>query len=145
MADVQGLDKIKAAIKNNEIWIAESLGRALFDEAWDIMRKSQREVPVDTGVLRASKVVLPPRFIGKSIRVDMGYGAPYAAAVHERVYTYQVTSSRSGGSTVGTLVHHKPPTKAKYLSDPVEKAQEGYVDRIQRRTAVIWNRKKASF
>lgn len=134
MAEVEGLDKIKAAIKNNEIWIAESLGRALFDEAQDIMRKSQRLVPVDTGVLRASKVVLPPRFIGKSIRVDMGYGAPYAAAVHDREFSFK-----------GKLVYHKPPTRAKYLSAPLEEAQEGYIDRIQRRTAVIWNRKKASF
>jgi hypothetical protein len=140
-AEVKGLDKIKAAIKNNEQWIAESLGRALFDEAWAIMRKSQRLVPVDKNFLRNSKVVLPPQFIGKKIQVAMGYGMNYAIYVHERVYSVAGGSSRSGGIVIGTFVKHEPPTQAKYLEVPLEKAREGYVDRINQRTYNIWRRK----
>lgn len=126
--------------------IIAQLGNALQDEAEAIMRESIQECPIsdettyatdirtvdgkririrdpldpegllvgDNGTLRRSARVFAPIEDGDEISVLMGYGfgsevnpegriaAAYAVPVHE------ITSAR-----------HKPPTKAKFLEDPL--------------------------
>jgi len=84
------------------------LKKALYAEAELIMTESKKQVPVDTGTLRSTGYVKQPEEKGDLVEVEMGYGgpaAPYAIWVHER-----------------TELHHNPPTKAKYLEDPVKTA-----------------------
>ena len=85
---------------------------AVFNEALRIFAESQREVPVDTGNLRASGFIVPTSTRGLKFGVVIGYNTHYALAVHER------TEVRH---TVG---------KAKYLEDPWRKAQGGMLQRI---------------
>lgn len=84
-----------------------ALAKALFKEGEQIMAKSKRLVPVDTGALRASGHVQPPVIVGKKVSVTLGYGgaaAPYAVFVHEKP------------------ARHNPPTQWKYLETPLNEA-----------------------
>jgi hypothetical protein len=59
---------------------------ALTQEAQIMFRNSQRIVPVQTGVLKASGQILPPQQVGSIITIDMGYGgaaSAYAMRQHE--------------------------------------------------------------
>lgn len=88
---------------------------ALFEEANELMAFSKRQVPVDTGTLRASGMVEEPVKQGKSYKVRLGYGygeeknpksgqiaAGYAIYVHENL-----------------KARHKVG-KAKFLEDPMK-------------------------
>lgn len=88
--------------------------RALYQEAEAIMTASKGIVPVDTGALRASgHVELPETHAGVGVSVTLGYGTSYAVYVHEDV-----------------MLHHKPPTQAKFLERPMLEAAAGLEERL---------------
>lgn len=97
-----------------------ALKQALTEEAQIAFRDSQRLVPVDTGTLRRSGVILPAREKGTSIvEVVMGYGgaaSEYALKQHENL-SYR----------------HKEGKQAKYLEEPVMKRQLKLSENIRRR------------
>jgi hypothetical protein len=106
------LDKLVKGGRN----AVELSGRFLYKHASEVFMQSQYEVPVDTGALRSSGYVTTPYIVGKDVGVAIVYGgaaAPYALWVHEILENY-----------------HEPPTKAKFLEDPltnsVEKFREGF-------------------
>lgn len=79
--------------------------QALREHAETVLAASKRLVPVDTGVLRGSGVVVPVAKTGTTLTVVIAYGgpaAPYALAVHERPDMW-----------------HDPPTQWKYLEQPM--------------------------
>ena len=79
--------------------------QTLYRLANEVFAESQIQTPVDTGTLRSSGHVTPPVAAAGHIVVEIGYGGAareYAYWVHERLD-----------------LHHAPPTKAKYLEDPV--------------------------
>lgn len=83
---------------------------ALRIEAEKVMAKSVRQVPVDTGVLRASQTIGEVQGSGDDMTIEMGYGgaaSDYAAVQHER-----------------TDFRHRVG-KAKYLSDPLAEHASG--------------------
>jgi len=83
----------------------ETLGKAIYEEANVIFNESQKIVPVDTGALRASGVVHPPKTEHGRTSVRVTYGGPaatYALYVHENLYA-----------------RHNAPTQAKYLETPL--------------------------
>lgn len=95
--------------------LLKGLSAGLYQAGIAIMRESQGEVPVDTSVLKSSGRVFEPVLVGTTLLCTLGYGygdevnpktgeraAGYAIPVHERLE-----------------VRHAPPTKAKYLEDPV--------------------------
>jgi len=94
------------------------LGFALYQEAEAIMGVSKPLVPVDTGVLRGSGVVLHPQVSGNTATVEFGYGGgaeAYAWPQHERLdYSH----------TVG---------QAKFLEQPVMAAAAGLDRRLAAR------------
>lgn len=82
-----------------------ALSQGMYEVANDMFRASQRVVPVDTGTLRASGHVIPPKSTRDGVEVGIGYGGAageYALIVHEQLDAY-----------------HSPPTQAKYLEEPV--------------------------
>lgn len=97
-----------------------ALKQALNEEGQIAFRNSQRLVPVDTGTLRRSGVLVPAREKGSSmIEVVMGYGgaaSAYALKQHENL-SYR----------------HKEGQQAKYLEEPVKARQEKLSQNIQRR------------
>jgi hypothetical protein len=56
---------------------------ATFETAVKIMDRSRQMVPVRTGWLQSSSFVGKPRVVEGKVRIDLGYTARYALAVHE--------------------------------------------------------------
>ena len=115
------VDEVRKVLKElGDKQAAQVLGSALHIEALHIMQESQRQVPVDTGILRASGTVLPPETDGRNARVVMGYGgaaSDYATIQHERLD-----------------FAHRPPGKAKYLEDPLQAHLDGpFVENMVKR------------
>lgn len=132
---LEGDAELLAEIKRMEKRFPEALAAAMFEEAVEIFNASQEEVPVDTGALRRSGVVLL-RKMGKVFTVVIGYGTAYALRIHEdtkldenRQHRAELALSNPGyiprGSTVG---------KSKYLIDPFEAALPGMTTRLVTRT-----------
>lgn len=94
--------------------------QALHEEAQIAFRNSQRIVPVDTGTLRRSGQIIPPRENRQgNIEVVMGYGGAakgYALEQHENL-TYR----------------HREGKQAKYLETPVMARQTKLAENLRRR------------
>jgi hypothetical protein len=73
-----------------------------------------RLVPVRTGALKASGYITPVEVQGEIATVEVGYSAPYAAAVHE------------------DLEAQHPTGQAKFLEQPVNEAIPELPERIGR-------------
>lgn len=99
-------------------------GGAVFREASRVMGVSIREVPVDTGRLRATGFVAPPDTTIRGVSVQFGYGTDYAVAVHER-----------------TEVPHRTG-KAKFLDDPLNASRAGAALRIARDTRILFEQRR---
>mgnify|MGYP001577880849 FL=1 len=95
--------------------LLEGLKAGMYQAGLDIMYVSEAEVPVDTATLKLSARVQEPIRVGDNIECEIGYGygselnpktgqpaSSYAVPVHERLDQF-----------------HEPPTKAKFLEDPV--------------------------
>lgn len=111
----KGLDTLQAILReipgNADKWLANEL----YDSATDAFNESQLEVPVATGALRGSGTMQVTS--ENPVEITIGYGgasASYALPVHENV-----------------AAHHKSPTKAKYLEDPVNKAMSNHIGIMQ--------------
>ena len=78
-------EKLYKALSARGILNSE-IGAGLYQVGEVIMTDSKRNyVPVDTGDLRRSGVVLPPEYqISGEVVVKLGYGEEYAKIVHDR-------------------------------------------------------------
>lgn len=113
-AVLKALDKIAAEYR-------AAMGKAIYQEAAAVMAVSLRQVPVDSGRLRASQYIAKPEIDASGQPfVRIGYDTEYAAAVHER-----------------TDLKHAEPTKDHFLSDPLAEALPGYAERIAKRAKAI--------
>jgi hypothetical protein len=109
------INRVLTAFKKVEKKTIDAVRTGLYLEALAIIRKSMRQVPVETGRLRSTAfVTLPDR--SKNPRLRMGYGTEYGIYVHER-----------------TDAEHLPPTKDHYLSDPIKDALPGLKERVAKR------------
>lgn len=90
-----------------------AVGRVLWAEAVNVFAESQTEVPVDTGFLKSGGYVTPPFDEPDGLNVEVGYTAPYALEVHENL-----------------AMHHRSPTKARFLADPLARARQGIEARM---------------
>ena len=96
-----------------------ALKQALTEEAQIVFRDSQRLVPVDTGTLRRSGIIIPVRERGSLIEVAMGYGgaaSSYALRQHENLQ-----------------YRHKKGQQAKYLETPLFSRANKLLGNIKRR------------
>lgn len=123
-AKLLGLAEFKANALLATDRYRRAVGGALLLEASRIEAVSIREVPVDTGRLRATAFVTPPDTTIRAVSVQFGYGTEYAVPVHER-----------------TEVQHRTG-KAKFLSDPVNAAESGAARRIARDTRILFEQRR---
>ena len=117
MSTVTGNKEVQKLLADFGKKAEQALAAALYQEGMAIMAESQREVPVDTGRLRQTGYVAPPTGPATDPSVELGYGTAYALKQHE-----------------DTTLNHPGQGKAKYLTDPMNRARGGYTDRIARRT-----------
>lgn len=116
MAKLEGLKRVLGRMNKIADTVPGAAGAALYAEAANIMRVSLRQAPVDFGLLRRSHYITLPR----RGQVELGYGASYAVFVHEITENF-----------------HEPPTKAKYLEDPINAALPGMPKRLAIRAAKL--------
>lgn len=110
---VKGREEV---IRNLNAAIAGIEGRGvdgLFAAGLFIQGESQKQVPVDTGHLRGSAYTR--RDPGGRPTVEVGYGASYAAAVHEMEVKHRGEPRRHGTRKGRSWEVGKP----KYLEDPL--------------------------
>jgi len=103
---------LKGIQKNKTAW-DRAVVAAVYQKGLSISADAVRLTPVDTGRLRASHYVAPPR--GPDNEVEIGFGTNYAIPVHER-----------------TDVRHEVG-QAKFLQTAVQKGTRGYRQDIRRR------------
>lgn len=113
-ATVTGLTQIQRSLDRESDKWKRAVGTAIYQKGLAIMADSVLEVPVDTGRLRQTAYVAPPRSFD-SPEVEAGYGTDYAVFVHE---------DEDATHTVG---------KSQYLRDPLNRHQGGYTRWIQKR------------
>jgi hypothetical protein len=110
--EVEGMnDLLDMLVRGGRDAVAVS-GRYLYAHAAKVFERSQYEVPVDTGALRSSGFITQPFVVGNQVAISIVYGqaaAPYALWVHEILDAY-----------------HEPPTKAKFLEDPLTNSLEDF-------------------
>lgn len=103
---LSGDDKFMRFLKQSPERSAHMMATAMYEEASEAFGQSQDLVPVRYGILRASGFVTAPTVTNNTSETTIAYGgasAPYAAYVHE------ITTHR-----------HDAPTRAKFLSYPLE-------------------------
>jgi len=84
---IEGVEKLRAVLSRMSNESGPMLGKAIYQEAEEIMGRSRGLVPVDTGTLRASGQVDLPTITAQGASVEFGYGgaaSDYAVPVHER-------------------------------------------------------------
>jgi hypothetical protein len=112
---ITGLDALQRTLRALGDQAMQGAKVALTREAETIMTTSKREVPVDTGALRASGAVTTPEVSGSAVSVTLGFGGPavsYAVPVHEN------------------LRAHHPVGHAKFLERPLNAARAGLETRL---------------
>jgi hypothetical protein len=111
---VTGDKELLRAMQGMANKIPHAVAMALYEEANRIFIEAQLLTPIDTGALRGSGFVTQPKVDSNKAKVSIQYGgaaAPYALYVHERI-----------DAPSGNPVYHRPPTQAKFLSIPVDRA-----------------------
>lgn len=120
-ARVTGQERLGPKLGAVQRAIAQELAAALYQECEATMAVSKAQyAPVETGALRSSGFVEPPKVSGTTVVVRLGYGGAakeYALIVHERLG-----------------VNH-PVGQAKYLETPVLERLPGMATRIRARVA----------
>lgn len=92
----------------------EAMGKALYQEANDIMTAAKALTPFDTGVLQGSGAVNMPVVSQGEVSVTLGFGgaaSAYAEVQHNELSYY-----------------HKPPTQAIFLEQPFNEAVTNGMD-----------------
>lgn len=85
---ITGVVELKRALDQAGDLADKALESAMFLEQEAVIAAAKERTPVDTGVLRASGTVLPPKVRGSRVEVEAGFGGAaqdYAVAVHERM------------------------------------------------------------
>ena len=103
--------------------------QALRIEQLSVARESAAEVPVDTGILRASRQEPLPFRRGSTIVAVIEYTALYALSVHENPRSGQTGGVSPSGSRRNRFAR---VGKWKYLEHPMQRAQAGYEQRVGR-------------
>ena len=110
--EVEGMNDLLEMLVRGGRNAVELSGRYLYSHATKVFEQSQLQVPVDTGALRSSGYVTQPYIFGNQVAISIVYGqaaAPYALWVHEILEYY-----------------HEPPTKSKFLEDPLTDSLEEF-------------------
>ena len=114
---------IRSAIERNPKLALQ----ALRVEQLNTMNESQREVPVDTGVLRASKTTPAPFVRGGVAVAWLSYTAAYAFVVHENPRSGQTGGVSPSGQRYRSYAR---VGKWKYLEHPMKRAARGFSRRV---------------
>ena len=120
-ANARGLDEVLRALKKLEGRAVDVIQEAFVREAYRVDRASVEQVPVDTGRLRSTHMVVEENgFRSVGARVVYGGGTGPGAEV---TYAREVHDDMRMRHRVG---------KARYLIDPLEAAKPRVIPRVIR-------------
>lgn len=117
-----GLERVLKTIAKQKAGLAVNIREGLLKIAQLVYIRSQKYVPVDTGVLKASGKVVDNGKEGFGAEVAVIYEAPYAIYVHER-----------------TDISHAEPTQAKYVERAVRELRGTATSLLRRQFTVRGN------
>lgn len=130
---VRGIAAAQAALRALGERAKAELAAALYTEGEAIMGHSKPLVPVDTGALRSTGHVQPPKLEARTVRVTLGYGGPAGT---------DGVSAEGAGRYVGyalkvheDLAARHRTGQAKYLEQPAREASAGMAERLAKRLA----------
>ena len=110
-----GIDDFARFLRETPGIVVKDVEAALLQEGENAMGVSVRRTPVDTGNLRATAHVKPPRSRGGTVTVLLAYGTDYAIYVHE------------------ILTNAHPVGRAKFLESAVKDQAKGMAGRMRKR------------
>jgi hypothetical protein len=113
---ITGTKNIKAALARLGARAPRAFGNALWREGSRIMNAAKEITPVEFGVLKNSGIVNLPEISGDTVSVTMGFGG---AAKDYAIYVHEDPKAR-----------HKPPTRYKFLEEPLINAKQGMKQRL---------------
>lgn len=121
MISISGLQGLQAKLKKKKKLYSEGIAEGLKMAGLLLQRESQRIVPVDTGLLKASAFT---RHTGKGIDcvVRVGYTQVYAVFVHERMdlaHGKAYNEKHAARIASGEYKPRGPSQTAKYLEIPL--------------------------
>lgn len=126
---VKNLDPLMKAFALAGKDAARFAAKALKEEADEAFLISQAVVPVMTGALLTSGEVRGPFVRGPIVEAFINYGGPAAPYA---IYVHEFPPSRA---------KHDPPTRWKYLENPVRLYSEGMAERMTVRVLDMVNRR----
>jgi hypothetical protein len=113
---ITGTKNIQAALARLGARAPKAFGNALWREGNRIMTQAKAITPVDTAALVNSGMVNLPEISGDTVSVTMGFGG---AAKDYAIYVHEDPKAR-----------HKPPTRYKFLEEPLTNAKQGMRQRL---------------
>lgn len=125
-----GMREFLGSMKAMREEVLPAAKEVLYAEGQDILRESRKEVPFLRGVLSSSGRVHEPYVTRKKAVVEITYGGAAggdfegSAPVNYAVLQHENEKFR-----------HAAGRKAWYLRDPVNRAREGFQERVDRRLA----------
>lgn len=117
---IKDFNQLKADLERLKSQHQYAIASGLFQEMSEIMSESHDECPVKFGRLKATGQVEEPIIMSGRTSCRMGYSTKYAIYVHEILENY-----------------HAPPTKAKFLEDPVNRNIDKVPQFINRSIAIL--------
>lgn len=131
---VEGLDKVFANMKIAHSDMGKGVQRALKRAGALIMRESQKEVPVDTNILKPSAFIRP-KGSGFKTEVHVGYsGTDYAIWVHEdlsKAHGEAFNIKHADDIAKGLEKPRGKGQKAKFLEDPVKRLKDKIIKMVR--------------
>ncbi|MBU1067252.1 hypothetical protein KKE60_05665 [Patescibacteria group bacterium] len=103
---VQGVKEIQRALQAHKRGAEKAFRRNLYRAGLFLQRESQKIVPIDKNILRASANTRPEG-TGFDVEVVVSYGTDYALYVHENLEA-----------------RHKPGRCAKFLEKPLREKRD---------------------
>lgn len=131
-AEVKGAGAVATRMRALAATSPTITGREMYRTWQAIMAESKNLVPVSDGELRSSAYVDLPERVGTEVRVQGGYSAPYANAVHENP-----RAGKTGGVSPSGQRYKRWATVGqwKFLEIPFRRLVQGLPERI--RQAII--------
>lgn len=120
---VTGLDALMREVGTSDEQAKRAMAIALYEEGAAAFAESQIQCPVEFGTLQSSGTLYPPVITPEGADVLITYGG---AASEYAVYVHEILEN-----------HHVPPTKAKFLEDPVIAQAIGMGERMSVRVAAL--------
>lgn len=111
---MRGLKEVLTTFRTMPPNVRKAYIAAVQEQGGKIMTESLKQCPIDVGNLRNSHFT-DVQVQADGVRVILGYRSEYAVPVHE------VPPSEAS---------HNPPTKWKYLEDPLKAATPGFSERV---------------